>query len=116
MTQVKGVCILLAAGLTMAAPCGALAQNYGASRDDAATPQADQRTADTRAIRVHQAYSDERIAAHYARGDDRRADEAWKNGDRPAACRWAKTAQTDASGRRADYEYKVDEYCTKGDQ
>jgi hypothetical protein len=114
MFQLRGVCIVLSAGLMMAAPYTALAQAQSRQSDSRAAPQAGDVhniRGGVTVVRFHQSHSDVRIADHYARADDRRADDAWKRGDRKAACQWATAAQDDAGLHRANYAYKVDEYC-----
>lgn len=116
MIQLRGVCIYLAVGLMAAAPFGALAQDQSHPSDDRAASGVDnQSIANTpggvTVSHVHQAHSDVRIADHYARLDDENADDASKRGDRQAACHWARRARSDAGLHRANYQYKVDEYC-----
>ena len=114
MTRLHGMYMILAASLSMA-PYSALAQGQSTQPGNRAAVHDSDDLAQGTPAYVHQSHADVRVADHYARLDDSRAEAAWKRGDRVAACRWARAAQKAAGLHRADFAYRVDEYCAQDD-
>ncbi len=118
MTHKHSICIVLAASMAIA-PYAALAQGQSGQPDAPAIVHDighdNSGPGETIPAYVHQSHADVRVADHYARLDDSRAEAAWKRGDRVAACRWARAAQKAAGLHRADFAYRVDEYCAQDD-
>ncbi len=114
MPHLRRMCIILTAGL-LTAPCSALAQDQSAQSPPHVAAHDEGDLAQAVPAYVHPSHADVRVADHYARLDDSRAEAAWKRGNRAAACRWARAAQKAAGLHRADFAYRVDEYCAQDD-
>jgi len=116
MSQLRGVHILLAAGLLAVTPALSIAQTQGVkagTQQDpnnqivpyTPTPGFDRgpgfsRFADSRYDNAH----------GYA---ERRADDAWQRGDRKTACRWAAEARDRPGWSNERTAGKADQYCAE---